>query len=107
MPGSSAAHEARKDDGEKAGDRDGSQQKGKGPKADKLSKRRLILHKLVNEFRDQDAVSGPVSSSQLTNLELKGKGTASELSSQVPAPIQATSPTIGGAPSSCPYKHDS
>ena len=56
----------------------------------------------MNEFRDQDSVSGPVSSSHL-----KGKATASELSSIVPGPIQATSPTIGGAPSSCPYKHDS
>ena len=107
MPGSSVAQEARKEEGEKVGGRDGSQEKGKGLKAEKLSKRRLILHKLVNEFRDQDAVSGPATSSQLTNIELKGKGTASELSSHVPGPIQATSPTIGGAQSSCPYKHDS
>ena len=82
--------------------RSGTLVKGKSPKAEKLSKRRLILHKLVDEFRDQDAISGPVS--HTANMEVKNKGEASELSSQAPGPIQATSPTIGGGHSSCPYK---
>ena len=76
----------------------GSKMHSKSSKVVKMSKRKMILNKLVNEFREQDSVSGPLGLPRVAKIKATHpKAELSESSSQVPEPIPATSPTMGGA----------